>query len=164
MSLLWFGAAIVVTICIHCAVRGLNRFGNETKELFHTLLVRTIRDVVQWKLMQYFMGAWLLNGNTFDANCDLKFLELLLCARLRFLHLLSKLQLTYCFLDHLNALGLIQWIKIAIGIGIQEKFIHFLAIALATAAAVAHLAGQVAPGRHNWQEGIGRRRMGRGCR
>lgn len=62
----------------------------------------------------------------------------------------------------LNLIG--TRIKIAIRIGIQEKFIHFLAIALATAAAAAHLAGQVAPGRHNWQEGIGRRRMGRRSR
>lgn len=113
MGLLRFGTTLATAVCMaicrhRIAIPRLHRFGNETEELLHTLLVRTIRDVVQRKLVEDLVGARLLDGHTLDADGDLQLLELLLSARLRLLHLLGELQLPNGLLDHLNALGLVH--------------------------------------------------------
>jgi len=113
VGLLRLGTTIAISvrmaICRRiAAVPRLHRLGNKTEELLHTLLVRTVRDVVERKLVQDLVGARLLDGHALDANGDLQLLELLLGARLRLLHLLGKLQLPNGLLDHLDALGLVH--------------------------------------------------------
>lgn len=78
------------------------------EKLLDALLVSTVRNVVQRKLVQHLLDARLLHGNAVHADCQLDFVRFLVAVALRLFDLLAELQPPNGVLDRFDAFGLVN--------------------------------------------------------